>query len=360
MASTGLNFANLTPDNGAVKDLRKLIFRAVLGAEQVGRICNVLPKQRHGEKAGYVGEFGLIGRASSKCNPEFESNLLTTEEDTWDIKEWEVAEKICYADLEGTVAQTAMKTGTDIADLTGTDYIDYILMPRLELAVRKMILRFAWFGDKEAKNVAEGGVLKAGVSASRFNVTDGFWKRIFALVAKDASRHTAIAANAETTWAKQKAAFRAAGVATGIMDDLISDASLVLREQPNGVIYITQAFKDALDRDIKANNKGSEMQWTALFDGVMSSKYNGIEVVVVPFFDEIIQNYEATANAGQYNKPFRAIYTIKDNLLVGTESESEISSIEIWFNRDEQVNKIHAKDKLGTLIAQGDLVQVAY
>ena len=32
MASTGLNFANLTPDNGAVKDLRKLIFRAVLGA----------------------------------------------------------------------------------------------------------------------------------------------------------------------------------------------------------------------------------------------------------------------------------------------------------------------------------------
>ena len=360
MASTGLNFQNLTPDNGAVRDLRKLIFLSVLGADQIGALVNFLPKQKHGEKVGFVGEFGLIGKASSKCNPVFGNDIISTSEKTWDIPEWEVAEKICYADLEGTLAQVGMKTKTDIADLTGTEYIDYVLMPRLELAIRKMLLRFVWFGDKAAKVVADGGILKPGTDVSKFTVTDGLWKRLFAIVAADNARHTTIAANAETSWADQKAAFRVAGVATGTLDDLIEDAPLVLRQSEGKVIYITQAFKDALDRDIKQNNKGSELQWESLFDGIAKSKYNGIDIVVIPFWDEIIQGYEATANVGQYNKPFRALFSVKDNLLAGSESENEIADLKIWFNIDEQLNKILAKDKIGTLIAQDDLVQVAY
>lgn len=360
MASTGLNFSNLTPDNGAVKDLRKLIFLSVLGADQIGALVNFLPKQKHGEKVGFVGEFGLIGKASSKCNPVFGNDIIATSEKTWDIPEWEVAEKICYADLEGTLAQVGMETKTDIADLTGTEYVDYILMPRLELAIRKMLLRFVWFGDKAAKVVADGGILKPGTDVSKFTVTDGLWKRLFAIVAADNARHTTIAANSETTWADQRAAFRVAGVATGTLDNLIEDAPLVLRQSEGKVIYITQAFKDALDRDIKQNNKGSELQWKALFDGIEESKYNGIKLVVIPFWDEIIQGYEATANVGQYNKPFRALFSVKDNLLAGAESENEIADLKIWFNIDEQLNKILAKDKIGTLIAQDDLVQVAY
>ena len=37
MASTGLNLANLTPDNGAVKDLKRLIFLAVTDPESQDR-----------------------------------------------------------------------------------------------------------------------------------------------------------------------------------------------------------------------------------------------------------------------------------------------------------------------------------
>lgn len=48
MASTGLNFANLTPDDGAVKDLKRLIFLAVTDPESLGKIFNFLPKQKHG------------------------------------------------------------------------------------------------------------------------------------------------------------------------------------------------------------------------------------------------------------------------------------------------------------------------
>ncbi len=53
MASTGLNFANLTPDNGAIKDLKRLIFLAVTDPESLGKIFNFLPKQKHGEKSRF-------------------------------------------------------------------------------------------------------------------------------------------------------------------------------------------------------------------------------------------------------------------------------------------------------------------
>lgn len=364
MASSGLNFQNLTASNGALTDLKQLIFLSVLGVEKLGSLFNVLPNQKHGDKVGFVGEFGLVGKASQGCNPTYGTSVIATGEQTWDIKEWEIAEKICYKDLEGTLAKSAMRSKTSISDLTGTDYIDDVVYPRLELAIMKMLLRIAFFGDTAANTKSNGGVLKNTVDKGFFTLTDGFFKRIYTLVASDAKRHTAIAANNAETFAAQKAAIRAAGVATGIMDDLISDASAVLRQSAGQVIYMTMAMKDALDRDLKSNNKGSEAQWESLFAGIQKGTYNGIDVYAIPFLDEIIQAYECGKISGDsevaWNKPYRAIYTVKDNLLVGLESESEVADIQIWFNQDEQMNKILAKDKVGTLIAQSDLIQAAY
>lgn len=363
MASTGLNFSQLTPDNGAVKELKQLILLSVMGVDQLGKIFNILPKQKHGDKVGFVGEFGLVGKASQGCNPTFGTNVITASEKAWDINGWEIAEKICYADLEGTLAKIAMRTKTSIADLTGTEYLDYIVLPRLELAICKLLMRLAFFGDKAADTAANGGVLLNTVDKSYFTITDGFWKRIFALVATAPERKTTIAANAEATFELQKSKLRESGVATGILDTMIADAPLILRQAEGQVIYITQTIKDALDSDIRKNNKGSELQWKAIFGGITEATYNGIPIVAIPFMDEMIQGYEGkyTGDAQtSWNKPHRAIYTIKDNLLVGLESENEVADLQLWFNQDEQMNKILAKDKLGTLLAQDDLVQVAY
>ena len=56
MASTGLDFAKLTPDNGAVRDLRELIFLSVMDVDQLGALFNFLPNQEHGKKVGMIGE----------------------------------------------------------------------------------------------------------------------------------------------------------------------------------------------------------------------------------------------------------------------------------------------------------------
>lgn len=362
MASTGLNFANLTPDNGAVRDLKQLIFLSVLGAERLGSMFNVLPNQKHGNKVGLIGEFGLLGKAAEGCNPTYDHNTAAVSEKVWDIRPWQISEEICYDDLEGTLGQVAMKTKTDIADLTGTEYLDYVVMPLLEQGASKMLFRFAWFGDKNAATISNGGVLKdeAADKVKNFTVTDGFWKRIYELVATNAERHTTIAANAKTTFAEQKEAIRTAGVATEVLDNLISDAPMNLRQANGQVIFISQALKDALNADIKKNNKGSDLQWESLFDGITKTTYDGIEVVALPMWDEIIKGYE-TANAGKaWNKPYRAVYTVRENLLLGLESANEIVDLQVFFEQKEQMNYILAKDKLGTLIADDNLIQVAY
>lgn len=358
MASTGLNFMNLTPDNGAIQTLRELIFRAVLDGEKLGALFNVMPNQKHGDKVGFIGEFGLVGKASQGCDPVYANSVLATAEKTWDILPWEIAESICYKDLEGTLASVALRTKTAIADLTGTEYVDYVLMPRLELAVRKMLQRLAWFGDKAATNVAQGGVLATGVDAGFFTVTDGVWKHVFDGVSKKSIKHVEIAANAEDTIAAQEENILGAGVATGIFDRLIMKAPMVLRQAANQVIYVTQSLRDALDYDLVHNNKGSELQWTTLFDGITEATYKGVTVRAIPFWDEAIRSWEGDGTA--YNKPHRAIYTIKDNLLLGLESENEVAQIEVIFEPVSKKNYIRAEDKLGTLIADENLIHVAY
>ncbi len=174
-----------------------------------------------------------------------------------------------------------MRTKTNIADLTGTEYTDYILAPRLELAIRKMLMRYAWFGDKAADTVTDGGNLLDSIDPAYFTLVDGFWKRLFTLAAATPDRRTTCAANAAATFAEQKTAMRQNYAAVDFLDALISDASTVLRQANGQLIYITQALKDALDADLKRNNKGSELQWTALFDGITETNYNGVQMIAI-------------------------------------------------------------------------------
>lgn len=364
MASAGLNFTNLTPSNGAVQELKELIFLALADVEGLGGLVNFIPGQVNGHKVGFIGDFGMLGKASSGCNPEYGTDLISTSEKTWDIAEWEIAEKICYSDLKGTLAQLALKTKTSVDDLTGTEYMDGVLAPRIERAVKKLAQRIVWFSDKDATVYSAentDGTLKPGQDAGHFTMTDGFWKRAFAAVAGGTMKRVTVAANAATSIAAQKAAIKGAGVAMGIIEEMITEAPAVLRQQDGLRIYVSQALADALTLDYRHQNVGSDLQWNALKDGIRTTVYAGVEIIAMPYWDEIIQNsLQNTTNTSAYELPYRAVLTIKDNLLVGSESENEAAEVEVNFDNITRYNHIFAKDTLGTLFAQDDLAVVAY
>lgn len=353
-----IDFNNLTPDNGAIRDLSHILLTDIVSPERLGRLFNIFTGVYNGDKMGVIGEFGLVGVAETGCSPEYSDTKLATAEKTWDIAGIQIAESICYADLLNTFVKYDLNSKED--DELRNAYLENIVLPRLRTAISKAFFRVAFFGDKQAANVADGGVLKAGVAPKFFNLTDGFWKQLVAITTADNSKRVTIAANAEATYADQRAAITASGVATGIIDAVIAAGAPALRGADEQVIYVTLAFKDALDADLKKNYPGSDLHWEEIFAGIRETTYNGITLRAVPQLDEIIQGYESNAAGTGYNNPYRVIYTTKSNLLLGVNGVEVLEDVDIIFDRKERKNYYYAKDRVGALVADDNLVVVGF
>lgn len=357
MASAGINFAGLTPQNGALRELAELIFLDLQEEDKLGQLLVFMTEQINGKKVGFVGKPGLLGKASEGCNPTYDNHLTATSEKTWDIQEWQISEKICYEDLIGTIAQHFARNGSDVADLTDTEYMDTIVRPIFEQAIPELIIRYAFFGDKDI----EATELQDGVGVGSFNLIDGIWKQLFAGVTAGTTKRVPIAANEAATIDAQYEAMGQAGAATGVLNELIIRTPAKMRNLAGRRFIVTQAFADMLNLDIQNNNKGSNLQWESLFAGIQKTSYQGVELLAVPQFDEIIQSYlKNTTNATAYDKPFRVIYGSKDNFRAGTESKEAIATLKVWFNEDEQTNKMLAKDTLGAMVVAEEYAAVAY
>lgn len=357
MASAGINFAGLTPQNGALRDLAELIFLNLQEEDKLGQLLVFMNEQMNGKKVGFIGKLGALGRASQGCNPEYDNHLAPTSEKTWNIKEWEIAESICYEDLVGTIAQHFAQNGSDVADLTDSEYMETIVRPLFEAAIPELIIRFAFFGD----TAITSSDLQTGVDVDAFNLIDGIWKQLVTGVTAGTTTRVTIAANAETTIAAQYEAMRTSGAATKVLNDLIITTPAKLRTMKNRRFIVTQAFADMLNLDIQENNKGSELQWESIFAGIQKTTYQGVELIAVPQFDEIIQTYlKNTTNAGAYNLPFRVIYTSKDNLRAGSESRDSIATLRAFFVEKDQANYLIAKDTLGAMVVAEEYAAVAY
>ena len=356
MASIGLDFTQITPDNGAVRDINRLVFKDVLSAERIGTLLNIFPRVFNGDKLGLVGEFGLVGLEGTGCNPEWGNDAIATEEKTWDIATWQIAEKLCWADVENTLVKYTLNTGTDITDMTANDYLDEIVVPRLELALMKMYVRIAFFGDTAAETVTDGGVIKDTVNPAYFTLTDGIFKQLFTSVTAGTTPHVTIAANSEATIAAQLAAINSE--AKTALDNMIAAANPTLRQASDQVIYVTQAFASGLEAQLLSNCCGSDLAWQALFGGIRETTYRGIRLVVVPQWDEIIQSYMGNGTA--YNLPFRAIYTTSRNLALGVNGTDEFAGLRITFDPVTLYNYIYATDKMGALVLDDKMAVIGY
>lgn len=368
-----LDFSNFTAPNfainwddvkEAVRRLNMVLWRNFRDNEQLQNIVRIIPNQVNGKKVAILHGFGLVGEASDGCNMTYNDSLTVNSENVWDIQEWQVAESVCYETLKGTLAQEILRSHTDVADVTGT-YIDDVLRPMLEQAIEEMLLRFAFFGDKNASEYDSinntSGTLQPGTDPKFFNVIDGFWQQIFAGVSGNTITRTTISANAQTTIALQRSAMYTSGVASGLMDTILAEAPIELSQANDQVILVTKALWDAVRHDVKVNNIGSEMQFESWFGGIKKAEWDGVTVLCLPFMDKIITKFEQNnTNTGAYNMPYRAIYTVKDNLIVGTESRDSYYQLDSWFDKTDQKNYILAKDTIGAMVLDHSLIHVAY
>ena len=59
---------------------------------------------------------GDVGKNASGCSPTYENINVTGIEKTWELGDYQIPLKICYEDLENTIAKYSLNTGTGGGD----------------------------------------------------------------------------------------------------------------------------------------------------------------------------------------------------------------------------------------------------
>ena len=347
-----LEHLTLQPENlASIKDaVQETFFKD----EDFSLFVNIM-KVKNDDPIALIGEMDMVGKKGGGCDPTYEEKGIANSQKRWELGQWEIPIKICYEALKGSIAEYSLKTGTEIGDLTSTDFMT-IYTDALQRAIQQMIWRFGWFGDKAAALAGSGGgKLTAGSDVNMFNVCDGLFKRIFTATAT--KNHTAIAANSESTTAAQVSALRKKGAATTIVDTILMDVDTRIIDDSDAVLMMTRSLADALTYDIKQTYHDI-MPWEKVFDGFDVATYNGVKIARVGIWDRMINAYEKGATT--VNLPHRAVFCNPKHLMVGTDADALISDLDIFFSKKERRNYIYATGKIGTALLEENMIHAAY
>lgn len=341
----------LQPENLA--SIKEAVQETFYNDENFGEFVSI-QKVKDGDPVALLGEMEMVGKSGSGCDPTYEEKGIANSMNRWKLGDWNIATKICYEALKGTIAEYSLKTGTAIGDLTSTDFMT-IYTDALQRAMQQMIWRYGWFGDKAAALSTNGGKLSAGMDVDMFNTCDGLFKRIFAATAT--KNHTEIAANNEDTTAAQIAAIRKKGAATDLVDTILMDVDSRILDDSKAVLLMTRGLADALTYDVKKTYH-DRMPWEKIFDGFDVATYNGVKIARVGIWDRMINGYEKSDT--KVNLPYRAVFCNPKHLMVGTDADSLISELDIWFDQKERRNYLYATGKIGTHLLEENMIHAAY
>lgn len=194
--------------------------------------------------------------------------------------------------------------------------------------------------------INEGGNLTTGVDEDYFNILDGLFKQLRAIVALDANVKVTIAANSQTSKADQLA-YLTPELAYTLLSDMWYKADIKLRQRKNECrFYVTQSIADKYEQYLVG--KGIESTYSNLVDGVPALKFNGVPVIPMPMWDANIQSYFDLGNT--YDAPHRALLTLKSVIAVGTPSAKAFDEVDVWYDKTSRKNYILCKDKLDAKI----------
>jgi hypothetical protein len=347
-----IDFSNFTFTAEQIRDINELIFDDVLQAPELTLLCTLYPGIVFDKEIGFIGEGDLVGKKRQGCDPLPQQWKIGTRKVTWTPKPWEILLKECWTDLEATAAVYSLRTGCDIADFTDTDYYA-LVVEVLTKAVKKFIIRLVWFNDTDAEDVTDGGVITDGTDLGCFNILDGFFKQFLTLVAANPAQRVTITENAGASYALQ--ALDPANM-PAYLQKLKFNAPMVLRgRQASSFIVCTQSFYDAWDMYLQG--KDLESTYANLINGQTTLAYNGIPLIPMPVWDEIIAAYEDTGT--KLNNPHRAILTIKEVLAVGVDGEDSFEKMDTWYEKKERAVYTELMGKADAKVLNPAMFQMA-
>jgi hypothetical protein len=305
----------------------------------------------------FVGTLGDIGKLISGCGfPDGGQTLAFTE------KFWEpalVGGRLihCANDLSPLVKlfEKAQKANPEYFDKTDSEELGVVIVA-IEQALKVMVKRLVWFGDKVADNIAGGGVYKDGVDVSFYTPINGLWKQILAEIPTNSTNYVAITANAGASYAEQ---VLGAGVGLSTLRAMYNKATPEFHQAiADGAVakfYVTrelaQNYIDGLETASLA------FQLAGVESGGIGLNYRGIPISIK---DEWNAHLKRQDNGTKFNLPNRALLTVKANIPVATLSEDDLKTVDSFYDQKDKSNYMDFAVFLDAKFLSADLAVAAY
>lgn len=237
----------------------------------------------------------------------------------------------CSDVFEGTIFENALKTGTEVRDLTGTQIQNIINNELLIPAAARDVFKIMSFGD-------------TGSGDSFINGCDGMWTKLIAGEATYEVKRATTALGATLS----------ADEAIGSLEECFTEAEIILKQVPTNAkkFFVTGSIFENYQKTLETQN-ATEAGWMQIQDGVQKLYYRGVEVVPIYAWDEYLVASGAAA-------PHRILYTSVDNHVIGVEKANDVNKLDVWFSKDDNVMKYEGRFKIGYNYVHGDLQVIAY
>lgn len=239
-------------------------------------------------------------------------------------------------------------------DGTGSEELAFIEDRALQ-SLKKMVMRYAHFGDTAIDNVEDDGILSNDLDVTKFNCIDGFWKQIFDGVTANKILRIVIPENQGASYEEQSALDAERTLL--VMREMYNRSDATLMATPGLTYCMTRSmFNNWVDF---RESKGFDTFATAN-ESVMTSvnQYRGIPIKVINYWDVSIKKF---FNDGvKLDKPHRVWLTVKSNVPLITSDEYSLGNIRSFYVEKDLANYVDMNFKLDAKVLQETLITVAY
>jgi hypothetical protein len=354
--------ADLTWNGEEVKALSEAIYEGVYSKPELTKFHTIVSGIKAKKQIVLLGALGLVGLKQDSCSVTPNAGTITMSEKFWNPEYVGDRFQQCWTDLKESFFIWGLKSGKDKANLDKTDFAMFF-SERLEDAMKEMIYRIAWFNDTDAALVTDSpaGTVTAGTTIGYFNIIDGFWKQLFAIVAADSTRKDSsllATKNAQATFSAQ--AFDSTDTTNKIAEvtyqNLKYSADFRLREEAGLIILSTQSLVDQYAKELRSRN--IDASFTRIEGGYTSLEFEGIEIIGISIWDRMIRTY--FSNGTKYYLPHRAVLTTKENLQIGVEEVGNLSDFEPFYDQTTKLFNVDFGFNIDAKVIEDYKVQVAY
>lgn len=232
-----------------------------------------------------------------------------------------------------TVKGELLKLGLNKDDISGT-VIQTIVADIMLRGVKRDMERQIWFNDS------------ASASAD-YNQYDGIFKQLAGLPAgqKLAIPSTLIADTAKSEF-------------QGMIDAMPNEG---LENRADLVFFVSRSLADNYRATLASG--GQELAYLSSVNGTPSLAYQGIPIVEMAQWDTHISSDSASIapalqNASNTFDGHIAVLTVKNNIVIATDYNA-VSGADLWYNKDEKLNRFRFEYVIGTNFKNTELTVTA-